>query len=205
LIVEIGLMVEAALPLIRFRVRVCQESRDGEDGYSAEEFFVIVTWPLEGFHCSNPSVTGSQEAPMTHKVGRRLEKCGHFALCMLLDALRASSIDHSSSSASSALEPYILEFLEATAVGRERAAIRARTWRKLIRMAIHLHPYVEAFCDDQVEFLCNASTEALCVPSDAPVGTVTCSSLEIGKCTTLRLISLRVGNDDFATTEETRV
>jgi hypothetical protein len=57
----------------------------------------------------------------------------------------------------------------------------------------------------QVEFLCNASTEALCVPFDAPVGTVTCSSLEIGKCTTLRLISLRVGNDDFATTEETRV
>ena len=23
--------------------------------------------PLERFHCSNPSVTGSQEAPMTHK------------------------------------------------------------------------------------------------------------------------------------------
>jgi len=41
-----------------------------------------------------------------------------------------------------------------------------------------LHPYVEAFCDGQVGFLCNASTEALRVPSDAPVGTVTCSSLE---------------------------
>src|SRR5258708_7767471 len=97
---------------MRFRIRVCQESRNGEDSYSAEEFFVIVTWPLDRFHCSNPSVTGSQEAPMTHKVGRRPEKCGHFALCMLLDALRASSIDHSSSSALAALEPYIFEFLE---------------------------------------------------------------------------------------------
>src|SRR5258708_27143236 len=194
-------MVEAALPLIRFRVRVCQESRNGEDSYSAEEFFVIVTWPLERFHCSNPSVTGSQEAPMTHKVGHRLEKCGHFRTLILLDVFRASSIYHSSSSASAALEPYILEFLEATAEGRERAAIRARTWRKLIRMAIHLHPYVEAFCDGQVEFLCNASTEALCVPSDAPVGTVTCSSLEIEKCAMLRLIPLRAGKHNFATTE----
>ena len=78
-------------------------------------------------------------------------------------------------------------------------------WEKRIRGTIHLHPSVEAFCDGQVGFLCNASTEALCVPSDAPVGTVTCSSLEIAKCTTLRLISLGVGNDDFATTEETRV
>ena len=59
-------------------------------------------------------------------------------------------------------------------------------WRKLAREAIHLHHYVEAFCAGQVEFLCNAPTEALCVLSDAPVGTVDCSSLEIGKCPTLR-------------------
>ena len=109
-------MVGAALPLVRFRIRVCQESRNGEDAYSAEEFIVTLIWPLERFHCSNPSVTGSQETPMTHKVGRRLEKGGHFALCLLLEALRASSINHSSSSASAALDPYILEFLESTAV-----------------------------------------------------------------------------------------
>jgi hypothetical protein len=70
---------------------------------------------------------------------------------------------------------YILEFLEPTAVGRRSAALRARAWRKLIRRAIHLHPHDEAFCDDRVEFLCNASTEAWRAPSDAPGGTVTCS------------------------------
>ena len=79
------------------------------------------------------------------------------------------------------------------------------TAEKSIRRAIHLHPSVEAFCDGQVEFLCNASTEALHARSDAPGGTVTCSSLEIGRCTTLWLISLRVGNDDFATTKKTRI
>jgi hypothetical protein len=41
--------------------------------------------------------------------------------------------------------------------------------------------------------------------SDSPGGIVTGLSLGIARCTTLRLISLRVGNDDFATTEETRV
>jgi hypothetical protein len=76
---------------------------------------------------------------------------------------------------------------------------------KSIRRTLHLHPSVEAFCDGQVEFFCDASTEAWRARSDAPGGTVTCSSLEIGRCTTLRLISLRVGNDDFATTKKTRV
>ncbi len=53
---------------------------------------------------------------MAHKVGRRLEKAGHFALCLLLKTLRASCIDHSSSSASAALEPLFLEFLQSTAM-----------------------------------------------------------------------------------------
>jgi hypothetical protein len=77
--------------------------------------------------------------------------------------------------------------------------------KKSIRRPLHLHACVEAFCDAQVEFLCNASTEALRARFRAPGGTATYSSLEIGRCTTLQLISLKVGNDDFAATKKTRV
>jgi hypothetical protein len=40
-------------------------------------------------------------------------------------------------------------------------------WEKSIRRPLHLHPAVEAFCDGQVEFFCNASTEALHARCDA--------------------------------------
>ena len=76
---------------------------------------------------------------------------------------------------------------------------------KSIRGPLYLHACVEAFCDGQVEFLWHASTEALHARSDEPGGTVTDSSLGLRRCTTLRLISLRVGNDDFATTKKMRV
>ena len=78
-------------------------------------------------------------------------------------------------------------------------------WEKRIRGTIHLHPSVEAFCDGQGKSLCNASTEALRGCSHEPGGTVTGLLLGTGRCATLPLVSLGVGNDDFATTKETRV
>ena len=77
--------------------------------------------------------------------------------------------------------------------------------KKSIRGTIHLDPSVEASCDGQVEFLCNALTEAMRARSDEPGGTVTGSSLGLGRCAWLRLISPGVGNDDFTTTKKTRI
>jgi hypothetical protein len=78
-------------------------------------------------------------------------------------------------------------------------------WEKSIGRALHLHASVEAFRDRQIESLCNASTEASQARSRCagPYRYFLIGGNE--GCTTLRSISLRVGNDDFATAKKTRI